>query len=137
ATGVGLGLSLATSVAAGILLGFVALAVLATSGSRGRSTIIQLVAMGATASTVFGMALAPILRAHPTAYLQYLAHATAHVGRGSFWESYFTGWEHEQFHRSIAFGCLLMGLCGLWGSMTWTQWLRWWLGPILAIAFLA
>ncbi len=130
-SGVLFGLCAATSVGAALLLGMVALTLLALSGRLLRGIGWTIAAGGA-----FALAIAPVLIAHPNAYRQYLAHAAAHVGRGNFLLSLLTHWENEQFHRSVLLACLLVAAVSLLargGDLTWARWRRLWLGPLLGL----
>jgi hypothetical protein len=134
-SGVLFGLCAATSVGAAVLLGLVALTLLASSRRWLRGA-----GWAAAAAVAFAAAIAPVLIAHPGAYRQYLAHAADHVGRGNFLEGLFTHWENEQFHRSVTLACLLVAAASLvcrGGDLSWARWRRLWLGPLLGLGFLA
>jgi hypothetical protein len=135
-----LGLCAATSVGAAILLGIVGATWIVRGFQTPRTSLKSVLAWGMTAVFVFALAIAPILFAHPGAYRQYLAHAAVHVGRGNFLVGFFTHWENEEFHRSITLACLLAAVLGLLcraRELTQRRWLRLWLGPLLAVGFVA
>jgi hypothetical protein len=134
-SGILFGLCAATSVGTALLLGIVALTLLALSGR-----VLRGAGWSAAAGGAFVLAIAPVLIAHPDAYRQYLAHASTHVGRGNFLLSLFTHWENEQFHRSVLLACLLVAgvsLLARGSDLSWVRWRRLWLGPLLGLAFLA
>jgi hypothetical protein len=135
-SGIMIGLSGATSVAAAVLLGVVAGTLLWTSGRRLVPVLGLSLLWGLTALLAFGLALAPVLSAYPNAYRQYLAHAAVHVGRGDWLNSFFANWEYEQFHRTITIACLSLAIVGATAksaTLTWARWGRLWLGPIAAL----
>jgi hypothetical protein len=58
---------------------------------------------------------------------------------GDWLASFFTHWEYEQFHRTLALACLSLAVLGLVvksPTLTWTRWIRLWLGPLAALVFL-
>jgi hypothetical protein len=141
-----LGWCAATSVAAGILLGVVALTfatlqVICDPDRRGTAQLIRFLIFASVAALgAFSMAIAPILIARPDAYRQYLAHAAVHIGNGNFLAMFFTGWAYEEFHRSVTLLCATVAAVGFIGAKTTSQrqrWLTLWAGPIFAIAIIA
>jgi hypothetical protein len=138
-SGVMIGLSAATSVAAAVLLGVVGGMLQLTGGRRWVPAMRLGLLWGLAALVTFGLTLAPILLAYPNAYRQYLAHAAVHVGRGDWLTSFFAHWEYEQFHRTLAIACLSLAVLGLVAkssTLTWSRWARLWLGPMAALVFL-
>jgi hypothetical protein len=139
-SGITIGLCAATSVGAALLLGLIVVTLLVASPRSGGQTSRYGLVWGITALITLGLAIAPILIAHPGAYQQYLAHAADHVGRGNFLARFFTNWENEQFHRSITLACLSLAVVGLVSrskDFPWGRQLRLWLGPIPGIGVLA
>ncbi len=135
-----LGLSAATFMGPAIMLGIVGVTQLLCRGPTVKTALARTALWGIAAVTVLCTAIAPIIVRHPRALEQFRDHAEAHVGYGHFFVRFFTGWEYEEFHRSITLACLVVMVVGLIcrpRDLNSLRWARLWLGAVFALFFVA
>jgi len=133
------GLCAATSVGAGVVLGFFAFFLIFTRPSSFRSNFGNAALWQAVALVVVALAVSPILINHPTALGQFLEHAKVVTKGKSFMESTISGWVHARHRVLPVAGFLLLAIIAL--PLTRRhEWRRWylstWLGAFLGTGFI-
>lgn len=130
------GLTIATSIGGAIVMGPVAFFLLLMNSEPWPRRIREILIFGLVALVTFGAALAPILVAYPSAYLQFTPRFHEdHGGILKTWDAFMQlGLTLSIFPYFAALAIALLSCAISRQQEEWRRWVRLWAGPLLGMA---